>query len=158
MRIRAWSDRGGHASWHGQALAAAGGAALLASLWLPWYSDRSTESAWQAFTAMPAVLFVTGVFVGLLSALELGERAGDTSRLAILAGGLGTILVGYRVSVPPLGGMHAAWGAYVALVSALTVLGGGILSAADRSLPELAVPAIALGQPSAPGLASRPVR
>jgi energy-converting hydrogenase Eha subunit A len=156
MRIRSGRDSGELASRHGQALAAIGGGALLASLWLPWYTARAPQSAWQTFTAMPTVLLVTGAFVGVLSVLELCARAGDTSRLAMLAGGLAAILVAYRLSVPPLAGMHSGWGAYVALASSLTVLGGGMLAATDPSLPEIPVPSINLGQASAPGLSSPP--
>ena len=145
-------------SWLGQMLGAAGGPALLGSLWLPWYTGRApqAQSAWQTFTAMPAVLLVTAAFVTVLSALQLCERAGDTSRLAMLAGALTTVLVGYRFAMPPLSGMHSAWGLYIALGSGVTLLAGGILAAVDRSLPEIAVPAISLGQAPTPGLPARP--
>lgn len=160
MRIGEWirsaRDGDAQAGRHGQLLAAAGGAALLGSLWLPWYSDRVPQSAWQTFTAMPAVLLVIGSFVAVLSVLELCARTGDTSRLSGLAGGVAVILVGYRLGMPPLAGMHLAWGGCVALASALTVLVGGTLGAVDRSLPELPLPAISLAPAPAPALESRP--
>jgi hypothetical protein len=160
MRIGEWirSGRDGdaHAGRHGQMLAAAGGAALLGSLWLPWYSDPVPQTAWQTFTAMPAVLLVIGTFVAILSILELCARTGDTSRLSGLAGAVAVILLGYRLGMPPLAGMHLAWGGCVALVSALTVFAGGMLGPADRSLPEIPVPALSLGHAHAPTLESRP--
>ncbi|HTX31048.1 MAG TPA: hypothetical protein VMD09_06665 [Solirubrobacteraceae bacterium] len=137
-------------------LAAVGGAGLLGGLWLPWYTVRVTDSAWQAFTAMPVVLLVTGAFAGVLSVLELCDRAGDTSHLAMLAGALAAVLVAYRLALPPLPGMHAAWGVYVTLGSALTVLAGGLLAAAEDSLPEISVPAISLPQAPNPGLPAPP--
>lgn len=152
-RIRSGHGSDAHASRHGQMLAAAGGAGLLGSLWLPWYTDHT---AWQTFTAMPAVLLVLGALVAVLSVLELCARTGDTSRLTTLAGGVAVILVGYRLGMPPLAGVHLAWGACGALVCAFIVLAGGMLGASDRSLPEIPVPAISLGPAHAPGLTSRP--
>jgi hypothetical protein len=141
---------------HGQMLAAAGAVGLLGSLWLPWYAVRVPQSAWQTFTAMPIVLLVTGAFVGVLSVLELCDRAGDTSRLAVLAGSLAALLVGYRLAQPPLHAMHSTWGIYATLASALAVLTGGLLAAADQALPEIPVPAINLAQAPSARLPARP--
>jgi hypothetical protein len=155
MRIGALSPSGsgGHAGWQGPMLAAAGGAGLIASLWLPWYTATATLSAWQTFTAMPTVLAVIGALVALLSVLELSQRTGDTSRLALLGGALAAVLVGYRLAVPPLAALHSASGTYFALVSAVTVMAGGFL-AADQELPEL--PLISLAQTPAPRVPSPP--
>ncbi|MBV8431592.1 MAG: hypothetical protein JO244_10540 [Solirubrobacterales bacterium] len=143
-------------SLHGQMLAVAGAVGLLGSLWLPWYTARFPQSAWQTFTTTPAVLLVSGVLVAMLSLLELSGRTGDTSRLAMLAGGVATILVGYRIATPPAGVLHAFWGAYLALASALTILGGGLLTTDAGSLPEVAIPPVGLGQAPARGFAPPP--
>jgi hypothetical protein len=132
----------GTPNWPGQLLSAAGGTGIAGSLWLTWYTGRLRLTAWQAFTAMPSVLLVTGALVALLSVLELSGRAGDTSSLAILAGGLAALLVGYRLAEPPLGLLRSAWGPYLTLGSALVTVAGGMLAAAHRSLPEISVPAI----------------
>ena len=141
---------------HGQMLAAAGAAGLLGSLWLPWYTARASETSWQAFTATPSVLLVIATIVAGLSLLELRQRAGDTSRLAMLAGGLAAILAGYRILVPPGDALHAVWGAYLGLASALTILGGGRLAAEAGSLPELPIPTVDLGQAGARGVVPPP--
>lgn len=151
-RIRSGRGSDAHATRHGQMLAAVGGAGLLGSLWLPWHSDHT---AWQTFTAMPAVLLVIGALATVLSVLELCARTGDTSRLTTLAGGVAVILVGYRLGMPSPAGMHLAWGACGSLVAALSVLAGGLLGASDRALPEIPLPAINLGQAHAAGLKSR---
>ena len=140
---------------HGQILAATGGAALLGSLWLPWYTVRLPQSAWQTFTAAPSVLVATGVLVALLSVLELSQRTGDTSRLAILAGAVAAVIVAYRVAVPPsAASVHVSWGAYMSLASALIILLGGALAAAEGRLPDLPIPAVGLApaatQPAPP--------
>jgi hypothetical protein len=143
-------------SLHGQTLAAAGAMGLLGSLWLPWYTARTPQSAWQAFTTTPAVLLVSAAIVASLALLELTGRTGDTSPLAMLAGGLATVLIGYRIATPPAAALHAFWGAYLALASALTILGGGILAAEQGSLPELSIPAVDLGPAAARGAVPPP--
>lgn len=129
---------------HWQALAALGGAGLVLSLWLHWYTGHVSQAAWQSFTATPAVLLAIAIVGGDLSTLELARRVGDTSRLTILAGGLAAALVAYRIAVPPgPGSVHPAWGAYVSLVCALAMLSGGVVSALDEApAPELPRPAV----------------
>src|SRR5579872_4996372 len=120
----------------GHALAAAGGAGLAISLWLPWYTVDIPQAAlnslaqmsrqfgalgglirsgaqligqlgpfhltsWQAFKTIPAVLLVIAIIGGGLALLALTDRAGNTAQLTMLAGGVGTLLVGYRIAVPP---------------------------------------------------------
>ena len=155
----------------GQALAAAGGFGLAASLWLPWYTVHIPQAAldsvnqmaqqfgalgplvrsgtqlisalgpfhftaWQAFTTIPAVLLVTAIIGGGLALLALTDRAGNTSQLTTLAGAVGTLLVGYRLAVPPWQNsfVHPAWGIYLGLVSALMMLAGGFLAGKARGV------------------------
>ena len=59
----------------------------------------------------------------------------------MLAGAVATILVGYRLAVPP-SAASVAWGAYLALAAALTIGAGGALAAADDCLPELPLPTV----------------
>src|SRR5436309_2513306 len=115
---------------YGPALATLGAAGLVVSLWRTWYNGHVAQSAWQTFTTTPAVLLAIALLGGGLSALELTQRVGDTSRLAMLAGAVAVALVGYRIVIPPGPRLvHVASGAYVALASALALLSGGLLAA-----------------------------
>ncbi|HLY47993.1 MAG TPA: hypothetical protein VKR21_02255 [Solirubrobacteraceae bacterium] len=87
-------------------------------------------TAWQVFKTVPAVLLVIAIIGGGLALLALTDRAGDTSQLTRLAGGVGAVLVGYRIAVPPGQGgfVHPAWAIYLALLSSLAILAGGLLA------------------------------
>jgi hypothetical protein len=102
-------------------------------------------TAWQAFKTTPDVLLVAAIIGGGLALLALSERAGNTSQLTMLAGAVGTILVGYRIAVPP--GQNSSlvspdWGVYVGLLSSLALLAGGFLSgrSADSAEPFVMAP------------------
>jgi hypothetical protein len=90
-------------------------------------------TAWQAFKTTPDVLLVAAIIGGGLALLALGDRAGSTSQLTMLAGAVGAILVGYRIAVPPGQASFVSpdWGIYVGLVSSLALLAGGFLSGRD---------------------------
>jgi peptidoglycan/LPS O-acetylase OafA/YrhL len=119
----------------GHAVAALGGLALAASLWLPWYSFHSAPrvTAWQAATTLPIVLLVCAVIGGGLAALAATGRAEGVSQLVALAGGVGVLLVLFRLAAPPLDGqlLHPAWGLFLSLGGALAMVAGG--TAANRS-------------------------
>jgi hypothetical protein len=87
-------------------------------------------TSWQAFKTLPAVVLVNAIIGGGLALLALTDRAGNTSRLTMLAGGVGALLVGYRIAVPPGQGgfVHPAWGIYLGLIGALAMLAGGFLA------------------------------
>jgi hypothetical protein len=87
-------------------------------------------TAWQVFKTVPAVLLVIAIIGGGLALLALTDRAGDTSQLTRLAGAVGAVLVGYRIAVPPGQGgfVHPAWAIYLALLSSLAILAGGVLA------------------------------
>ena len=103
-------------------------------------------TAWQAFTATPAVLLVVGVVAGGLSLLVLTERAVETARMMVLAAVVGVVLVGYRIAVPPGQGdfVHPAWGIYLALAATVTILVGGMVARSESAQPlsELEFPAV----------------
>jgi hypothetical protein len=94
-------------------------------------------TAWQAFKTVPAVLLVVAIIGGGLAFLALTDRAGNTSQLTMLAAAVATILVGYRIAVPPGQGgfVQPAWAIYLALVSSLAMLAGGFM-ASRASLAE----------------------
>jgi hypothetical protein len=91
-------------------------------------------TSWQAFKTVPAVLLVIAIIGGGLALLALTNRAGETSQLTMLASVVGAVLVVYRIAVPPGQGnfVHPAWGLYLALVSCLAMLAGGVLASQAR--------------------------
>ncbi len=101
-------------------------------------------TGWQALKTTPVVLLVIGIIAGGLSVLALTERATNTARLTILLAIVGSLLVGYRVAVPPVQAdfVHPTWGIYVALVSGLVMLAGGMVAGSEgaRALPNLPLP------------------
>jgi peptidoglycan/LPS O-acetylase OafA/YrhL len=107
-------------------LGAGAGAGLIVSLWLPWYTVRHTQSAWQTFTATPAVLVVIGAIAATVSILELSDRTGDASQIVALSGAVTVALVGYRIaSSPGAGAVHASWGVYLAFTFGVMMLISG---------------------------------
>jgi hypothetical protein len=116
-------------------LGAGGGTGLIVSLWLPWYTMRHKQSAWQTFTATPSVLLVVGAIAAAVSILELSDRTGDASQIVALSGAVTVALVGYRIaSSPGVGGIHASWGVYLALTFGVMMLisGRDLASVAKR--------------------------
>lgn len=87
-------------------------------------------TSWEAFKTVPAVLLVIAIIGGGLALLALSDRVGDSSQLTTMAGVVGSVLVVYRIAVPPGQGsfVHPTWGIYLALVSALAILSGGWLA------------------------------
>lgn len=149
----------------GHVTGALGGLALVASLWLPWYSfhipsaaidsalalARSAgslaplinagaqlashlgtlhASAWQVYTALPAVLVVCAVIGGGLAGLAATSRAQGVSQLIELAGGVAVLLILFKLATPPLDGqlLQPTWGLFLGLGGALAMLIGGALA------------------------------
>jgi hypothetical protein len=91
-------------------------------------------TSWEAFKTVPAVLLVVAIIGGGLALMALTERIGDSSQLTMLAGVVGAVLVLYRIVVPPGQGsfVHPDWGIYLALISAVDMLAGGVLASQAR--------------------------
>jgi hypothetical protein len=109
-------------------------------------------TAWQAFKTTPDVLLIAAIIGGGLALLAVTDRAGSTAGLTMLAGGVGAVLVGYRIAVPP--GQNSfvspAWGIYVGLISALAMLAGGFLAGRGDEAREPAVMASYTPVPTRP--------
>jgi len=115
----------------GDGLVAAGGALLLVSLFLDWFSAGA--SAWSAFELVDLVL------AGLAIAALVGavRPPGDEpARWAPLAGVAALVVVGSQLIDPPPGaqGDTRQVGAWLALGGALAMAGGGGLAAASISV------------------------
>jgi hypothetical protein len=91
-------------------------------------------TAWQVFTATPAALLVIGVIAGGLSMLALAGSATGVSRIVARVGVSGIAIAGYRFVVRPTQSdlLHPAWGLYLALGSAVILVAGGLIAAAEQ--------------------------
>ena len=123
----------------GDLIAAASGAALLGALFLPWYGIELTvadvllsgsANAWQSLTLIDVLLLgVALAAIGVPVARAAGWAAGE-SRLLVVAGALGMLLVLYRLAVLPgpgvetVGGDRIEFGREVGLVVALVAAAG----------------------------------
>jgi hypothetical protein len=92
-------------------------------------------TAWDSFKTVPAVLLVIAIIGGGVALLAMSDRAGNTTQLTMLSGGVASLLVAYRIAVPPGQGsfVHPAWAIYLALVGALAMLAGGFMAKNARA-------------------------
>ena len=119
-----------------QVQAALGGALLLGSLWLPWYTaNGDSGSAWQVFTGLDYALAVLAISAVTGAALSLKLKTWSIWTTISLGGGLAIVAVSARILYPPPNGgidLDPSVGPFIALMGAvamLTSLGG---AARDR--------------------------
>jgi lipid-A-disaccharide synthase-like uncharacterized protein len=106
-------------------VAGAGGALLLASLFLPWFDE---ESAWQSLGVADIVLcLAAAVAIWLPLAAAASEKTDVpivVSALTALGGVLGLLLVVFRL-LDPVGSAGRDIGLYLALAASILVAAGG---------------------------------
>ena len=109
-----------------QAQAALGGAVLLGSLWLPWYSaNGDSGSAWQVFTGLDYTLAVLAISAVTGAALSLKLKAWTIWSTVSLGGGLAVIEISARILYPPPNSgidLDPTVGPFVGLIGALAIL------------------------------------
>ncbi len=104
-----------------------GGAGLIASLFMPWAgSGDSTQSGWELWTAADAFLLIVGV-TAIAMAITGGRFGLFRPDLSLrgatdLLGVISTVLLAWLVFFDFPEGASREVGAYVALVSAFTVM------------------------------------
>lgn len=158
----------------GEWVAAVSGAVLLIVLFLPWFVARvdvepsppgyqplaslslcdpapcgaERASAFEAFAAIDVLLVVAalgGLAVGVLSALYSPPAVPvGASTLATIGGLLATLLVLFRVAVPPDSGGERLYGLWLGLAACAGLAVGGWLSMRDEGFglrPSLAASA-----------------
>ena len=137
-------------------VAAAGGLALLAALFLHWYGGdvlvtggpplRLEVTAWQAFSVLDVVLALLAL---VPLALAFFQATRDSPALpvlfsvsTVLAGAIAALLVLYRLlnQPGPNDTIEVEPGAWLALVATLAIAAGGWRSTRDERMP---------GQPAA---------
>ena len=124
----------------GEWLAGAAGAALVASLFLPWYEGaraRSSVSGWEAFAAVDVILAVAGLLGALLLVISTMHRTPAApiaaAALCVPVATVALALAAIRLAEPPnLAGEGPAVvrkaGPYAGLVAALLLFGGSALA------------------------------
>ena len=112
----------------GPILVALGAIVLLVSLFLDWYGGLTAWEAFEVVEVMLATLAITAlvIAVGLLAPdLEYVERRW----LPAVVLGIVLLVAAELVNPPPAaGGQDPATGAWLAMGSALVILGGAVLS------------------------------
>ena len=113
-------------------IAGAGGAGLLAALWLDWYSDTS---AWRAFAVLDVALALLALvplaLVVLQATRESPALPSAFSALTFVAGALAALLILYRIIDPPVRGVET--GAWIGLAAAVVAAAGGWRSLGDEA-------------------------
>jgi hypothetical protein len=121
----------------GELICAAGGVALLVSLWLPWYSPHSL-SGWEALAALDVLLALLAAAAVALPIVTAALRVPAVplvfSVFVCLGGIVGVILVLLRVLALPDGAEGRDWGLWVALAAALGIVAGTLLAMRDERL------------------------
>ena len=137
--------RPGGAIWSaGERIAWIAGLVLMLSSFMSWYSGQSIEGptlaviGWHTGTIGKLVFFIGLAVIALAILREAGMELPPTvpeSLVTIALGSLATILVLFRViSIPDTfaGTSGRSIGIWIALLSALAVIGGGLLRAGNE--------------------------
>ena len=123
----------------GEWIAAASGAALLVSLFVPWYgAAEDTLSAWESLAALDVLLaFVAaaGVLLAIVTAAQ-GAPAVPIALSAFVtfAGLFGVVLVLIRLLDVPGDALGREWGPWLALAGAAGTVAGGAVAMRDERL------------------------
>jgi hypothetical protein len=148
----------------GEWIAGAGGTVLLVSLFLRWYSASLadlldgaggaaaglsvTATAWQAFSVLDVVLAALALIPLALVWFQATRRSPSVpvafSVLTVVAGGLATLLILYRIINQPGPNdlVDVELGAYLGLLSAVAITAGGWRSLRVEALPGAQPPPI----------------
>jgi hypothetical protein len=123
----------------GEWIAAASGAALLVSLFLPWYGTGGESStAWQSFAVLDVVLALLSAAGVALAFVTAAQRAPAVpialSAFVTIGGIVGVLIVLLRVANLPGAADGREWGLWLALVAAAGLLAGGGVAMRDERL------------------------
>jgi hypothetical protein len=133
----------------GEWIAGAGGVALLAAMFLHWYGAGPLEAtAWQAFDGLDVMLALLAL-VPLGLVVTQATRASPSIPVAfsvftMLAGALAVLLILYRiVNQPgPNDVVEVQLGAWLGLLAALVIAGGGWRSMRVEPIPGAPLPPV----------------
>jgi carbon starvation protein CstA len=133
----------------GEWIAGAGGLALLAAMFLHWYAAGPFEAtAWQAFGVLDVVLALIAL-VPLALVIAQATRPSPSIPVALsvctlLAGLLAALLILYRIANQPGPNdlVEVELGAWLGLLAALVVAGGGWRSLRFEPIPGMPLPPV----------------
>jgi hypothetical protein len=139
----------------GEWVAALSGAALLVSLFLPWYGTGERDTtAWEALAAIDIVLAFVGVLGVALLLVTATQRvpavAIALSAFVTLAGLVGLILVLVRLADLPGAADGREWGIWLGLAGAIGIVAGGALAMRDERVSPAGRHTDLTGRPSSP--------
>ena len=137
----------------GDWIAGAGGVVLLAAMFADWYAPDAVfgapgGNAWQAFSVLDAVLALLALVPLALVALQATRDSPSLpvafSVLTTVAGALATLLMLYRiVNQPgPNDAVTVELGAWIGLVAAVAIAGGGWRSMRVEAMPGVPQPPV----------------
>jgi hypothetical protein len=143
---------------HGEWIAAAGGVTLLASLFMTWYMPfggvdplQDLDRPLTGFESFDVLDIVLVVIAALAIALAVLQATRDSPAipvgagvLTVVFGALGVLLVAYRIVNQPGPNdlVEVQAGAWLGLLAALVVTGGGWRSMRVEPVPGQALPPI----------------
>jgi hypothetical protein len=123
----------------GEWLAAAGGAALIVSLLLPWYDGATGFQALTIIDVLLVPVALLGLALAVLQATQDSPaRPVGAGVLTVPVGVLAALLVAFRLIDAPSAELEVREGAWLALAAAVAITVGGWLSIANehvRGLP-----------------------
>ncbi len=139
----------------GEWVAALSGAALFASLFLPWYDAGGEDiTAWQALAVVDIVLVIVAAMGVALLAITATQRVPAVgialSAFVTLAGLVGLVLVLVRLASLPGAADGRQWGAWLGLVAAIGLVAGGALAMRDERLSPAGRHTDLTGRPAPP--------
>jgi hypothetical protein len=139
----------------GEWITAFSGAALLVSLWLPWYSIApGTASAWESLAALDVLLALaasTGVALLLITATQSVPAVPVAFSVFVTLAGMGAvILVLARLLSLPEGAEAREWGVWLALAASIGQVVGGLVAMRDERLSPPGRHTDQTGRPTAP--------
>jgi drug/metabolite transporter (DMT)-like permease len=129
----------------GEWIAGAGGAALLVSMFLGWYSGAS---AWQSFSVLDVLLALLALVPLALVVLQATRESPSLpvalSVLTTLAGALATLLILYRLlnQPGPNDRVDVELGAWIGLAAAAVTAAGGWRSMRTEEIPGVSLPPV----------------
>jgi hypothetical protein len=158
----------------GEWIATFSGAALIVSLFLPWYGGRprgglashpaasgADATAWQAFSVLDVVFFLGGLLgVALLLVTATQKTVAVPvafTGLTVLAAAVVLLLVVLRLLFEPGDHPTREGGLFLALAGAVGLTGGGLLALRDERLSKPGRPTDATGRPAPPGPEIEPI-
>jgi hypothetical protein len=146
----------------GEWIAAASGAALLASLFLPWYEEGEADlSGWQALGAIDVVVAVIAASAVALLVVTATQRVPAVpvmmDALVTLAGIVVALLVLIRALDLPAGATGRDWALWIGLAGALGIVLGSAVAMRDERLSAPGKNTDATGRPAAPPPKPEPI-